>query len=97
MQAQQLLFAHTEYGDLTPLFSGYFDTRIGSKRETTAYSAIATAIGRSPSNILFLSDIREELDAARDAGMHTTWLLRDTSMPAGAPHPTARDFNDIHL
>jgi enolase-phosphatase E1 len=24
VQAQKLLFAHTEYGDLTPLFSGYF-------------------------------------------------------------------------
>ncbi len=97
VQAQKLLFAHTEYGDLTPLFSDYFDTRIGSKRETTSYSAIATAIGRSPSNILFLSDICEELDAARDAGMHTTWLLRDGAAPAEAPHRTAGSFNDVRL
>lgn len=97
VQAQKLLFAHTAYGDLTPLFSGYFDTTIGSKRETGAYQRIALAIGAPPREILFLSDIREELDAARSVGMQTCWLVRDGTSPADPPHPVARDFDAIAL
>lgn len=97
VQAQKLLFAHTAYGDLTPLFSGYFDTTIGSKRETGAYQRIALAIGAPPREILFLSDIREELDAARSVGMQTCWLVRDATAPADPPHPVARDFDAIAL
>jgi len=95
VQAQKLLFGFTEYGDLTPLFSGYFDTTMGSKREEAAYQAIAAAIGLPASSILFLSDIKEELDAARICGMRTTWLVRDGSMPQGAAHPVASNFRDI--
>lgn len=95
VHAQKLLFAHTAYGDLTPLFSGYFDTTMGSKRETSAYQRIAEAIGAPPGEILFLSDIHEELDAARSAGMQTCWLVRDGTPPADPPHPVARDFDAI--
>lgn len=95
VHAQKLLFAHTAYGDLTPLFSGYFDTTIGSKRETGAYRRIAQAIGAPPGEILFLSDIREELDAARSVGMQTCWLVRDGMPPADPPHPVATDFDAI--
>ena len=63
--AQKLFFGHTEVGDLTPLFSGYFDTETGPKREAESYRRIATAIGVPAGEILFLSDITEELDAAR--------------------------------
>src|SRR3972149_10434202 len=52
VQAQKLLFAHTEYGDLTPLFSGYFDTSIGNKSEAGSYRKIAVAIGSAPGDIL---------------------------------------------
>ena len=95
VQAQKLLFAHTAYGDLTPLFSGYFDTTIGAKREADAYRRIAREIGRSPDSILFLSDIREELDAAHAAGMHTGWLVRDGALPADPTHPVARNFDSL--
>src|SRR3989344_4843748 len=77
VQAQKLLFAHTEYGDLTPLFSSYFDTHIGNKREADSYRKIAESIATTPEDILFLSDIKEELDAARAAGTRTIWLARD--------------------
>lgn len=97
VQAQKLLFGYSDFGDLTPLFSGYFDTTVGAKRETESYRRIAREIGRLPAEILFLSDIREELDAARSAGMHTTWLIRDGALPASAAHPVARDFNAIRL
>ena len=65
--AQKLLFGYSEAGDLTPLFSGYFDTEIGGKREADSYRRIAAAIGIAPDQILFLSDIVQELDAAAGA------------------------------
>jgi enolase-phosphatase E1 len=95
VKAQQLIFGFSDAGDLTPLFSGYFDTRIGHKRETASYQAIAQQIGRPASEILFLSDICEELDAARNAGMATYWLVREGELPTKADHPLARDFNAI--
>jgi len=97
VQAQQLLFAHSDAGDLTPLFSGYYDTLIGNKRNPAAYTAIAHDIGLPPQDILFLSDIRTELDAARTAGMHTTCLVRDATPDPAAGHPQAVDFDAIVL
>jgi enolase-phosphatase E1 len=96
VQAQRLLFAYSDYGDLTPLFSGYFDTTIGAKRAAAAYEKIAAAIDIAPSHILFLSDIKEELDAARAAGMRTAWLMRDAKPDPGAAHLQARDFDAVH-
>lgn len=96
IKAQQLLFAHTDRGDLTPWFAGYFDTTTGPKRESDAYRRIADSIGVAPQDILFLSDIKEELDAARQAGMKTYWLVRSGDDVA-ADHPVARDFSEIHL
>lgn len=94
--AQKLLFGHTVAGDLTPLFSGYFDTQTGAKRDTASYTAIATAIGEAPRQILFLSDVVEELDAAAGAGLRTTWLCREPAhCPADARHPCVADFDSI--
>lgn len=93
--AQKLLFGHTAYGDLTPLFSGYFDTNIGAKKDAEAYRRIAAQIGVSPGETLFLSDIPDELDAARASGMATTWLVRDGPIHADAVHPQAKDFAAI--
>ena len=92
--AQKLLFGNTEYGDLTPLFSGYFDTTIGGKRDHVSYRRIVDTIGCRADEILFLSDIREELDAARDAGMLTGWLVRDNAAPQGG-HRQYADFNQV--
>lgn len=80
--AQQLLFAHSEVGDLTPVFSGYFDTRVGPKREASSYTAIARCIGQGCSDILFLSDVAAEVDAASAAGMATILVCRDLPPPA---------------
>ncbi len=97
VQAQKLLFAHTAYGDLTPLFSGYFDTNIGNKRDAASYRKIAETTGFPSPDMLFLSDIGEELDAARVAGMQTVWLVRDGTLAASAPHRQARDCDAIAL
>ncbi|HEV7489276.1 MAG TPA: acireductone synthase [Rhodanobacteraceae bacterium] len=96
VNAQKLLFAHTVAGDLTPLFSGYFDTEIGAKRDADSYRRIADAIGVPAADVLFLSDIVEELDAARTAGMQTTLLARAPAhCPATSSHPCVAEFNAI--
>lgn len=97
VEAQKLLFAHTEYGDLTPLFSGYYDTRIGHKREVASYERIRDELGLAGNAILFLSDIREELDAAAKAGMKTVCLARDGMPAEDIGHPVVSDFSQIDL
>lgn len=98
VQAQELLFGFSDFGDLRPLFSGYFDTRIGHKREASSYEGIVARIGGRAGEILFLSDIREELDAARAAGMQTRWLVRDAEqIDLNAAHPQVKDFDSINL
>lgn len=94
VRAQKLLFAHTAYGDLTPLFEGFHDTTTGPKREPSSYAAIADAYGLPARQILFLSDVREELDAAAAAGMRTAMLKRPGNRPAEpGPHAVMADFS----
>lgn len=96
--AQQLFFRYSEAGDLSPLFAGYFDTETGPKRDTESYRRIATVIDEQPRHLLFLSDIVEELDAAREAGFHTGWLVRaPQELPESPRHPVYPDFDAIHL
>ena len=95
--AQKLLFGHSEAGDLTPLFSGYFDTEIGAKRETDSYRRIAEAIKIPPGQILFLSDITAELDAAAAAGFQTTQLVRPPGERVESPHDQVANFDEISV
>jgi enolase-phosphatase E1 len=96
--AQRLFFRHSDAGDLTALFAGYFDTEAGPKREAASYAKIAEAIGERPEHILFLSDIVEELDAAQAAGMQTGWLLRPPQpVPVGPRHRAFIDFDSIDV
>lgn len=74
--AQKLLFGHSDAGDLTPLFSSYFDTTTGPKREATSYAKIAATIGAEAGAVLFLSDTPEEVAAARAAGMDALLIDR---------------------
>jgi len=92
--AQKLLFGHSDAGDLRPLFKGYFDTQIGSKTESAAYSSIANAIGRPAGDVLFLSDVAQELDAAAQSGMQTMQLVRDDKVVRGS-HRIAEDFDAV--
>jgi enolase-phosphatase E1 len=96
VQAQKLVFGHTAHGDLTALFSGYFDTRVGGKLEAGSYRVIAAAVGLEPKDILFLSDHVGELDAARQAGFATIALDRgEVTIPASNTHPVAKDFDEV--
>ncbi len=94
VQAQKLLFAHTEAGDLRPLIRGYFDTRIGHKLEVASYRLIAETLQLGAEHILFLSDIAEELDASAAAGMKTVQLVRDARVVRGR-HAVAPDFDNV--
>lgn len=96
VQAQKLLFANTAWGDLTGLFSGYFDTRIGNKRERESYLHIIQDTGFAPNEILFLSDIEQELTAAAQAGIRTLLLVRDGDKPAGE-FAQVSNFDQIDL
>lgn len=93
VQAQQLLFRHSDAGDLTPLFSGYFDTRIGAKREISSYAAILQQLQLPPKQVLFLSDIVAELDAASQLGIATIQLVRE-GQPHGT-HSVAQSFAQV--
>lgn len=95
VQAQKLLFAHTEYGDMTPLFSGYFDTHIGGKRDALSYRNIQAAVGVPAAELLFLSDIVEELDAAKASGFRTVCVNRGSDPISGAKHEQVHDFSSI--
>lgn len=95
VEAQKLIFGHTEHGDLTTLFTGYFDTRIGGKREAVSYQTILEKIGARGDEVMFLSDVGEELDAAREAGMRTLQLLRDDKAKPSAAHQHVTDFTKI--
>ena len=101
--AQKLFFGHSDAGNLTPLFSGWFDTEVGGKREAPSYEAIAERIGLAPSEILFLSDVVEELDAAGLAGMQTVLVdrLEDYDQPrvgtAAHGHRRVTSFADLLL
>ena len=97
--AQKLFFGHTEFGDLLPQFRGHYDTMTGSKKEQASYTAIAGEFDLPPSEILFLSDVTAELDAARAAGMQTCLCLRpgNKEMPGGHGHPTVSNFAHLEF
>jgi enolase-phosphatase E1 len=95
--AQKLLFAHTEFGDLTPLFSDFFDTHIGGKKEALSYQHIAEYIGLPTDQLLFLSDISEELNAAKTAGFNTIQLIRDIPPDSQAVHLQVNSFDGISV
>jgi enolase-phosphatase E1 len=93
--AQLLLFRHSNFGDLTPLISGYFDTRTGPKTSSASYGSIASAMGCEPREIMFFSDTVRELDPAREAGCHTRLVMREGNAPVddSRGHRRIKSFN----
>src|SRR5690554_2095999 len=94
--AQKLFFGYSDAGDLTPLFSGYFDTTTGMKQEVESYQKIVAALNLPAEQVLFLFDIEGELDAAKAAGLQTILLDRDNSISSSA-HQRVTSFADIEL
>lgn len=96
VKAQHLLLEHSTAGNLRPFFSHHFDTGVGHKREVASYVNITRELGLPASEILFLSDIKEELDAARAAGMKTTQLVRLDNVIKG-DHLMAHNFFEVKI
>jgi enolase-phosphatase E1 len=95
VQAQRSLFRSSVAGDLSRFIRAYFDTTTGPKQEPESYVRIAAALERSPSDVLFLSDVSAELDAARAAGMQTALTLRAGSTPGGGGHIVIESFDSL--
>src|SRR5207249_44195 len=94
--AQQLLFAHSEAGDLTRFLRGYFDTTTGPKTSGESYRRIAQAFGLGPARLLYVSDVADELDAAAAAGLQTLLCVRPGNRPqASRGHETVSGFAEI--
>ena len=93
--AQELLFRHSDHGDLTPFLTGYFDTTTGPKVAAESYRRIAASLGASPHSSLFVSDVVAELDAAQAAGFATTLAVRAPPGPAGHGHREVATFDAL--
>jgi len=93
--AQQLLFAHTDAGDLTPFIESYFDTKVGKKGEAESYRRIAETTGLEPERILFISDVGVELDAASEAGMKTVLSIRPGNSEQPQGYSSISTFDSI--
>ena len=84
INAQKLLFGHTSMGDMTPYLSDYFDTTSGSKREADSYSTIAKALGVTTKDVIFVSDLEDEIIAAKQSGMRAVVVARPGNAPLSA-------------
>ncbi|NPA32813.1 MAG: acireductone synthase [Aquificae bacterium] len=96
VKAQKLFFSHTQFGDITHLFSGFFDTRIGSKKDKRSYEEIAKKLGLKPEEILFISDNPDELRSAKEAGMKVIQSVREGVSPAEG-FDKIKSFEEIEL
>jgi enolase-phosphatase E1 len=95
IQAQRSLFRSTTAGDLTHFIQAYFDTTTGPKTAPESYERIATSLDRAPSDVLFVSDVVAELDAARTAGMRTALCVRTPAAPPAGEHPLIHAFDRL--
>jgi enolase-phosphatase E1 len=94
--AQKLLFGHSTAGDLCPWLAAFFDTTTGPKREPESYRRIAAARSRPAAEWLFLSDVAEELHAARKAGMATALVARPGTLePVGSAHEVIHNLSGL--
>ncbi|HKR61809.1 MAG TPA: acireductone synthase [Pyrinomonadaceae bacterium] len=95
--AQKLLLAHTNTGDHTELIDQYFDTGVGSKVSSASYLEIARRLELLPEEIIFVSDVTNELNAGREAGMTSLLCLRPGNPPqsAGEHFDVIQTFSEI--
>jgi enolase-phosphatase E1 len=97
VEAQRLLFRYSTAGDLTGFIAAYFDTRVGVKTAAASYAAIAAVLGVGAGEMLFVSDVVRELDAAREAGCSTRLSLREGNAAVTDPngHASLRSFEEV--
>ncbi len=93
--AQRLLFGRTPAGDLTGFLAAHFDTTTGAKSDPESYRRIAAALACAAPQVLFVSDVVTELEAARSAGMETALCARGNPIPPSSGHPVIRTFDEL--
>ena len=94
--AQRWLFRCSSAGDLSTFIHWYFDTHTGSKQDPESYRRIAAEVGELPPDVLFVSDVVAELDAARTAGMGTILIVRPGNIPQPPnDHRVVHSFDEI--
>ncbi len=95
--AQKLVFENTRFGNLTPYIETFFDTRIGSKKDVNSYAQIIRELGAAPADVLFVSDVPDELDAAAAAGMSIALAVRpgNPTYPNSANYPVVNSLNQF--
>src|SRR5262245_60518661 len=94
--AQRLLFENSEQGNLASMLRGYFDTTIGAKSDPESFHTIAKAFGLMPKQIVFISDVTVELDAAKEAGYETLLCVRPGNrLQAAHEYETIASFDEI--
>lgn len=76
VDAQKMLFEHSEQGDLVKYLAGHYDTKIGAKTEKDSYEAILKNIEVTAEEALFLTDVVAEAKAAKEAGLNVVVLER---------------------
>ena len=97
-EAQRLLCQYTNYGDLRSNISAYFDTKSGNKRDVTSYQEMKEYLGvDNGKEILFVTDIWEEAEAATKAGLQVRLSVRpgNAPLPADNQFVTVTNFEDI--
>lgn len=96
--AQKLLFKYSNHGDLRRYISCYFDTKIGNKRDSSSYKEIIQSLGvDAASQIMFITDVTEEADAAVLAGMQSVVSVRpgNADISDHVQHRKVFTFNEL--
>ena len=97
VEAQRLLFGNSVAGALSGYLNGHYDTRVGPKRSAESYRRIVKDMNRKPDDVLFFSDIVEELAAAREAGLATVLVRRTDDDRAANWQPVISHFGEVRL
>lgn len=99
IRAQQSWFRNAPTGDLTSLMSANFDLdTAGPKRAQASYKRIAAALTLDPSSLCFLSDIEDEVLAARAAGWQAVGVKRAGETQATAlSAPVISSFTELQV
>ena len=99
IEAQKLLFGHSEEGNLIEWFSGHFDTEIGPKIESSSYGNIVNKLNCRSEDVLFLTDVPKEANAAKLAGMEVVLVIRPGNSPLTAndkaSFPVIESFQEL--
>jgi enolase-phosphatase E1 len=93
--AQQLFFRYSEWGDLSGYIHCFFDTGVGPKRVAESYRRILCDLQCPPQEVIFVSDIVEELDAANEAGIATALAVRPGA-ELSISNPSHRVVTDLN-